>query len=203
MTTRTALVLFGTRPEAIKTAPVVFAMQQCAGIEPVVAVTAQHRELLDQVLDLFNIRPDFNLDLMSESQTLPELTSRIITSVGPVIRAVRPDVVVVQGDTTTTFVGALSAFYEHVPVAHVEAGYRTGNRYLPYPEETNRRLVSELADIHFAANSTCEANLWPKVMPPTTSMWLVTPASTRSSAFSGSRNTYRRPRRHSGARPAS
>lgn len=159
MTSRTALVLFGTRPEAIKIAPVVFAMQESSGIEPVVAVTAQHREMLDQVLDLFGIRPAFDLDLMRQNQTLAELTARIIAAVGPVIRDVRPDVVVVQGDTTTTFAGALSAFYEHTPVAHVEAGYRTNDRCLPFPEEINRRLVSELADIHFAANDACRSNL--------------------------------------------
>jgi UDP-N-acetylglucosamine 2-epimerase (non-hydrolysing) len=159
MTTRTALVLFGTRPEAIKLASVIFAMHDSRGIEPVVAVTAQHREMLDQVLDLFGIRPAFDLGVMRQSQTLAELTSRIVTEVGAVIREVRPDVVVVQGDTTTTFAGALSAFYEHAPVAHVEAGYRTGNPYSPYPEEINRRLVSELATINFAANPACEANL--------------------------------------------
>jgi UDP-N-acetylglucosamine 2-epimerase (non-hydrolysing) len=167
MTARTALVLFGTRPEAIKIAPVIFAMRETHRIEPVVAVTAQHREMLDQVLDLFGIRPAFDLDLMRESQTLGELTSRIVTGVGSVIREVQPDVVVVQGDTTTTFAGALSAFYEHIAVAHVEAGYRTGDRYLPYPEEINRRLVSELADIHFAANQACESNLLAEGHPAT------------------------------------
>jgi UDP-N-acetylglucosamine 2-epimerase (non-hydrolysing) len=104
---------------------------------------------------------------MRESQTLAELTARIVTGVGSVIREVRPDVVLVQGDTTTTFAGALSAFYEHVPVAHVEAGYRTGNRYVPYPEEINRRLVSELADLHLAANETCAANLRAEGHPAT------------------------------------
>jgi UDP-N-acetylglucosamine 2-epimerase (non-hydrolysing) len=167
MTTRTALVLFGTRPEAIKVAPVIFALRESGTIEPVVAVTAQHREMLDQVLELFGIRPAFDLGLMRESQSLAELTARIVTGVGGVIREVRPDVVLVQGDTTTTFAGALSAFYEHVPVAHVEAGYRTGNRYLPYPEEINRRLVSELADLHLAANETCAANLRAEGHPAT------------------------------------
>jgi UDP-N-acetylglucosamine 2-epimerase (non-hydrolysing) len=167
MTTRTALVLFGTRPEAIKVAPVIFALRESGTIEPVVAVTAQHREMLDQVLELFGIRPAFDLGLMRESQPLAELTARIVTGVGGVIREVRPDVVLVQGDTTTTFAGALSAFYEHVPVAHVEAGYRTGNRYLPYPEEINRRLVSELADLHLAANETCAANLRAEGHPAT------------------------------------
>ncbi len=159
MTPKTALVLFGTRPEAIKLAPVILEMAKCEAVRPVVAVTAQHREMLDQVLLLFGIRPAYDLNLMRDGQTLPELTSRIVTAVGPVVREVRPDVVIVQGDTTTTFVGALAAFYEHVPVAHVEAGYRTGSRYLPYPEEMNRRLVSELADVHFAANERCAANL--------------------------------------------
>ena len=189
MTSRTALVLFGTRPEAIKIAPVVFAMQESSGIEPVVAVTAQHREMLDQVLDLFGIRPAFDLDLMRQNQTLAELTARIIAAVGPVIRDVRPDVVVVQGDTTTTFAGALSAFYEHTPVAHVEAGYRTNDRYLPFPEEINRRLVSELADIHFAANDACSPISSPRDTLPTASTWSGTRASTPSIASSPPRAT--------------
>lgn len=154
-----ALLVFGTRPEAIKVAPVIKAMERDGRIEPVVAVTAQHRHMLDQVLELFAIRPDHDLDLMQHGQSLHELTSRILLSVTPVLDAVRPDVVLVHGDTTTTLAGALAACYLRLPVAHLEAGYRTPDRFLPYPEELNRRLVSELAEYHFAVNAGCRDNL--------------------------------------------
>lgn len=151
--------MFGTRPEAIKVAPVVKAMERDGRIAPVVAVTAQHRHMLDQVLDLFEITPAHDLDLMQPGQTLHELTSRVLLGVTPVIDAEKPDAVVVHGDTTTTFAGALAASYLQVPVVHLEAGYRTENRFLPFPEELNRRLVSEVAEYHYAVNDTCRDNL--------------------------------------------
>lgn len=154
-----ALFVFGTRPEAIKTAPVIRAMRGDARFEALVAVTAQHREMLDSALALFGIVPDHDLDLMRPGQTLEELTARILTGLGPVLDEVRPDIVLVQGDTTTTFTGALAALYRKIPVAHIEAGYRTRDRYLPFPEEANRRLVSEIATTHYAVNEQCRANL--------------------------------------------
>lgn len=154
-----ALFVFGTRPEAIKVAPVVRAMQQDTRFEPIVAVTAQHRRMLDQVLELFHIEPSHDLDLMTEGQTLPLLTARILEGLTPVLEAEQPDMVIVQGDTTTTFAAALAALYLKIPVAHVEAGYRTGELYLPFPEEANRRLVSRIAQVHYAVNETCRGNL--------------------------------------------
>jgi len=153
------LVVFGTRPEAIKVAPVVDAIRRHPGMEVAVAVTAQHREMLDQVLELFEIVPDFDLDIMEPGQSLTDITVRVLAGLGPVIKDVKPDAVLVQGDTTTTFAGALAGLYARLPVIHVEAGYRTNDKLQPFPEEINRRLVSELADLHFAANAECERNL--------------------------------------------
>ena len=151
--------VFGTRPEAIKMAPVVLELKKYSQIESVVAVTAQHREMLDQVLKLFNIHPDFDLNIMSEGQTLFDITSRALLGLDKVLTAANPDVVLVHGDTTTTFVGALAAYYHQIEVGHVEAGLRTQNKFSPYPEEMNRRLTGALADLNFAPTSTAKENL--------------------------------------------
>lgn len=145
------LSIFGTRPEAIKMAPVVMELGKYPGeFESTVCVTAQHREMLDQVLDLFEIKPDMDLGLMEENQTLASLSARVITALDKVLDSVRPDLVLVQGDTTTAMVAGLAAFYRQIPVGHVEAGLRTLSRYSPFPEEMNRRLLGVLATYHFA-----------------------------------------------------
>jgi UDP-N-acetylglucosamine 2-epimerase (non-hydrolysing) len=144
------LSVFGTRPEAIKMAPVVKALQAAEGIESLVCVTAQHRDMLDQVLDLFDIVPDDDLDLMRPGQTLHELTARVLIGLRPVLQERRPDVVLVHGDTTTSFTAALAAFYSRIPVGHVEAGLRTGDLSAPFPEEANRVLADALTTLHFA-----------------------------------------------------
>ena len=153
------LLVFGTRPEAIKMAPLVKALQADAHFDAQVAVTAQHREMLDQVLDCFEIKPDFDLNMMQPGQTLAQITSRALNGLQQVIAEAKPDLVLVHGDTTTTFAGALAAFYEQVPVGHVEAGLRTGDKYAPYPEEMNRCLTSQLTDFHFAPTETARQNL--------------------------------------------
>lgn len=154
------MTIFGTRPEAIKMAPVVLELQKHPEqIQSSVAVTAQHREMLDQVLHLFQIHTDYDLDIMSPSQTLFDITSRALNGLKDVLTEARPDLVLVHGDTTTTFVGALAAFYHQIPVGHVEAGLRTGNKYSPYPEEMNRKLAGALTDLHFAPTSTARQNL--------------------------------------------
>ncbi|WP_459928538.1 non-hydrolyzing UDP-N-acetylglucosamine 2-epimerase [Desulfosporosinus burensis] len=153
------MVVFGTRPEAIKMAPVIQALRQKDKIFCQVIVTAQHREMLDQVLQLFKIVPDFDLDLMRQGQTLTEITTRALIGLKEVFERELPDLVLVHGDTTTTFVAALAAFYAQIPVGHVEAGLRTGNKYSPFPEEMNRKLASVLADYHFAPTKTAEKNL--------------------------------------------
>ena len=153
------MVVFGTRPEAIKMAPVIQALRQNENIFCQVIVTAQHREMLDQVLQLFNIVPDFDLDLMRQGQTLTEITTRALIGLREVFQRELPDLVLVHGDTTTTFVAALAAFYAQIPVGHVEAGLRTGNKYSPFPEEMNRKLASVLADLHFAPTETARRNL--------------------------------------------
>ena len=145
------LSIFGTRPEAIKLAPVIRALARRApDMVSTICVTAQHREMLDQVLSVFQIRPDIDLDLMRDSQSLPELTARILTGVDAVLAQCQPDLVLVQGDTTTVMVAALAAFYRRIPVGHVEAGLRTRDRYHPFPEEINRRIAGQLATLHFA-----------------------------------------------------
>lgn len=151
--------VFGTRPEAIKMAPVVLELDKYPQIESIVAVTAQHREMLDQVLNLFNIRPDFDLNIMSEGQTLFDITSRALLGLDKVLTAAKPDVVLVHGDTTTTFAGALASYYHQIEVGHVEAGLRTQNKFSPYPEEMNRRLTGSLADLNFAPTTTAKENL--------------------------------------------
>ena len=154
------MTVFGTRPEAIKMCPLVLEMGKYPDyIEPIVAVTAQHREMLDQVLELFNIKPDYDLNIMAAGQTLYDITTRALNGLKEVIEEAKPDMVLVHGDTTTTFAGALAAFYAQVPVGHVEAGLRTGNKYSPYPEEMNRKLTGSIADMHFAPTSTSKANL--------------------------------------------
>ena len=144
------MTVFGTRPEAIKMAPLIKQLEQTPGIESKVCVTAQHREMLDMVLDLFDIKPDYDLDIMKHGQTITDITTRVLVGLGEVFKNDRPDLVLVHGDTTTTFVGALAAFYEKIPVGHVEAGLRSGNIYSPYPEEMNRILTTQLSTLHFA-----------------------------------------------------
>lgn len=163
------MTVFGTRPEAIKMAPVVLELAKHPGlVKPVVAVTAQHREMLDQVLSLFQIIPDHDLDIMAQGQTLFDITSRALQGLNAVLAAERPDLVLVHGDTTTTFAGALAAFYHQIPVGHVEAGLRTNNKYSPYPEEMNRKLTGSLADLHFAPTDTACDNLRAEAVPPET-----------------------------------
>jgi UDP-N-acetylglucosamine 2-epimerase (non-hydrolysing) len=156
------LMIFGTRPEAIKLCPLVRALRGIAAehrIEPVVCVTAQHRQMLDQVLNVFDVKPELDLNIMQPGQSLPSLTSRLIAALEPVMVEVRPSMVVVQGDTSTAVCGALSAFYARVPVAHVEAGLRTFDLTCPFPEEMNRVLTSRLATLHFAATPWAAGNL--------------------------------------------
>ena len=154
------LLVFGTRPEAIKLCPVIRGLREHpACFEVKVCVTAQHREMLDQVLEAFEVRPDYDLDLMLPGQTLFQSTSRIIAGLERVLQAERPEMVMVQGDTTTTFCGALAGFYQHVPVAHVEAGLRTGDMRQPFPEEMNRVLTTHLAQLHFAPTEKAAENL--------------------------------------------
>ena len=153
------LFVFGTRPEAIKLAPVVRCLREDARFETRVVVTAQHREMLDQVLAVFAIKPDYDLNVMQPGQTLTESAARILAALEPVLDRERPHVVIVQGDTTTTFCGALAAFYKGIAVAHVEAGLRTGDLRQPFPEEMNRVLTSRLAALHFASTESAAANL--------------------------------------------
>lgn len=154
------MTVFGTRPEAIKMCPLVLEMRKYPEyIQPIVAVTAQHREMLDQVLELFGIKPDYDLNIMTSGQTLYDVTTRALMGLKSVMEEAKPDMVLVHGDTTTTFAGALAAFYAQIPVGHVEAGLRTGNKYSPYPEEMNRKLTGAVADMHFAPTSTSKANL--------------------------------------------
>jgi len=153
------LTVFGTRPEAIKMAPIVRRLAQTPGVTALVCVTAQHRQMLDQVLDLFAIRPDRDLDLMRAGQGLTYITTAVLERIAEVYADLRPDRVLVQGDTTTTFAAALAAFYAKVPVGHVEAGLRTGNIHSPWPEEMNRRLTTGLADLHFPPTQQSRRNL--------------------------------------------
>lgn len=160
------LCIFGTRPEAIKMAPVVRELAKYPDrIECAVCVTAQHREMLDQTLDLFGIVPDIDLDLMQPEQALPDLTARVVTAISEVLFRVKPNLVLVQGDTTTVMATALAAFYQHIPVGHVEAGLRTHNRYAPFPEEINRRLTSVLATYHFAPTQSAVNSLLAEGVP--------------------------------------
>jgi UDP-N-acetylglucosamine 2-epimerase (non-hydrolysing) len=153
------LFVFGTRPEAIKLAPVIKELSRRPSFDCKICVTGQHREMLTQVLELFDLQPDWNLDLMRSNQDLAYLTGAVLSGVGEVLDTFRPDRVFVQGDTTTTFAGALASFYHRISVAHVEAGLRTDDIYSPWPEEVNRRLVSHIADLHFAPTPRARENL--------------------------------------------
>ena len=161
------MTVFGTRPEAIKMAPIVLELaRHPEEITPIVAVTAQHREMLDQVLNLFAIQPDYDLDIMAAGQTLFDITSRAMMGLDKVLTEARPDIVLVHGDTTTTFAGALAAYYHQTTVGHVEAGLRTHNKFSPFPEEMNRKLTGSLADLHFAPTATAQQNLLTEAIAP-------------------------------------
>lgn len=164
-------VIFGTRPEAIKLAPVVLALRRTPGIECRVCVTGQHRQMLDQVLEVFAIKPDADLNLMEPNQTLARFTARAIEAIDRYLTADRPDLVIVQGDTTTVLCAALAAFYHKIPVGHVEAGLRTGNLQSPWPEEANRVLTTRLTTLHFAPTTTSRDNLLREGVPPS-SIWV-------------------------------
>jgi UDP-N-acetylglucosamine 2-epimerase (non-hydrolysing) len=157
--TKRVMVVYGTRPEAIKLAPVIRAIGASSRLRPVVTLTGQHRTIVDQVNSMFGIRPDHNLDVIRPRQSLHGLTARVLERLSPALQQERPDAVVVQGDTTSAFAGALAAFYEHVPVVHVEAGLRTGDLYSPFPEEANRRLTGQIATLHLAPTPVSEGNL--------------------------------------------
>ena len=151
--------IFGTRPEATKMAPLIKAMDKCDDIEQVVCVTAQHRQMLDQVLEIFDLKPDYDLDIMTQRQTLTSITVKALTGLEEVMKDCKPDLVLVHGDTTTTLATSLAAFYQRIPVGHVEAGLRTGDLYSPWPEEANRTLTGHLAMYHFSPTETSRQNL--------------------------------------------
>ncbi|RKD23058.1 UDP-N-acetylglucosamine 2-epimerase [Ammoniphilus oxalaticus] len=153
------MTIFGTRPEAIKMAPLVHELKKYDEFEPIVCVTAQHRQMLDQVLEIFEIEPDYDLNIMQDRQTLVDVTNRALAGLDQVMKEVRPDMALVHGDTTTTFVAGLAAFYNQVAIGHVEAGLRTYNKYSPYPEEINRQLTSAMTDLHFAPTTLSADNL--------------------------------------------
>ncbi|KGA96892.1 UDP-N-acetylglucosamine 2-epimerase [Alkalihalobacillus alcalophilus ATCC 27647 = CGMCC 1.3604] len=153
------MTVFGTRPEAIKMAPLVLELEKNEQIESIVTVTGQHREMLDQVLEIFGVTPDYDLNIMKARQTLMDVTTNALQGLDEVIKKVKPDIVLVHGDTTTTFVASLAAFYNQVKVGHVEAGLRTWNKYSPYPEEMNRQLTGVIADLHFAPTIKSSHNL--------------------------------------------
>ena len=153
------MTVFGTRPEAIKMAPLVLELQRRADIESICCVTAQHREMLDSVLEIFHITPDYDLNIMEPRQTLSTITTKCLLGMEEVLERAKPDLVLVHGDTSTTFAGALAAFYHQIKVGHVEAGLRTWDKYSPWPEEMNRRLVGDIADLHFAPTAANRDNL--------------------------------------------
>ena len=153
------MTVFGTRPEAIKMAPLVLELKKYDEIESIVTVTGQHREMLDQVLEIFQVKPDYDLNIMKEKQTLIDVTTNALKGLDDVIKKVQPDIVLVHGDTTTTFVASLAAFYNQIAVGHVEAGLRTWNKYSPFPEEMNRQLTGVLSDLHFAPTEKAADNL--------------------------------------------
>jgi len=156
---KTIFIIFGTRPEAIKLAPVIVKLKKQQGLKTIVCVTAQHREMLDQVIDCFKIKTDYDLNIMKRGQDLFDITSGVLLKIKEILIERKPDLVLVQGDTTTAFAAALAAFYLNIKIAHVEAGLRTGNRNLPFPEEMNRRLITSLAGIHFAPTEEAKRNL--------------------------------------------
>lgn len=162
------LLIFGTRPEAIKMAPLIKKLQSDDRFDAKVCVTAQHRQMLDQVLDLFEITPDYDLDIMSPNQTLSMITANILNGLDSILQAEKPDVVLVHGDTTTTLASSLAAYYAQIPIGHVEAGLRTGNIYSPWPEEGNRRVTSALASYHFAPTQKSRENLLAENTNPAT-----------------------------------
>jgi len=153
------MTIFGTRPEAIKMAPLVKELETRQEVESIVCVTAQHRQMLDQVLELFKITPDYDLNIMKERQSLTTITTGVLEGLDELFKSVKPDIVLVHGDTTTTFAGSLAAFYNKIKIGHVEAGLRTFDKYFPFPEEINRKLTGALADIHFAPTNTSKNNL--------------------------------------------
>jgi UDP-N-acetylglucosamine 2-epimerase (non-hydrolysing) len=156
---RSVMTIYGTRPEAIKMAPLISALRAHSALRPIVAVTGQHREMLDQVNTLFDIVPEFDMDLMTPGASLSQITTRVLTAASDLLGRVQPDVVVVQGDTSSAFAAALAAFYHQIPVVHLEAGLRTGNIYSPFPEEANRRLTAPISALHLAPTSTSRVNL--------------------------------------------
>ena len=151
--------IFGTRPEAIKMAPVINSMQKQEAIEQIICVTAQHRQMLDQVLDIFKLKPDYDLDIMTQRQSLTGITTKALTGLESVMAEVKPDLVLVHGDTSTTFAGALAAFYSKIKIGHVEAGLRTYDKWQPFPEEMNRKLTGAMADLHFAPTRLAKEHL--------------------------------------------
>ncbi|MDA3768522.1 UDP-N-acetylglucosamine 2-epimerase (non-hydrolyzing) [Lactobacillus delbrueckii] len=153
------MTVFGTRPEAIKMAPLVLKLISDDRFQAVTVVTAQHREMLDQVLEIFKIQPDYDLNIMQPQQTLADITTRVLTALSQIIQEEKPDIVLVHGDTTTSFAASLAAFYQQTPLGHVEAGLRTWNKYSPFPEEMNRQLTDVLSDLYFAPTSVSQANL--------------------------------------------
>ena len=159
------MTIFGTRPEAIKMAPLVNELKRDEDIEDIVCVTAQHRQMLDQVLDIFGIVPDYDLNVMKDRQTLPQITSSVLQGIVEVIEKAKPDMILVHGDTTTTFAGALAGFYSKVKIGHVEAGLRTYDKYSPFPEEMNRKLVGSMADLHFWPTENNKNNLLKENIP--------------------------------------
>ena len=161
------LIVFGTRPEAIKMAPLVHTLQNNPNFDACVCVTAQHRQMLDQVLELFSIKPDYDLNIMQPGQSLYEITANILKGIKSVLEEFKPDVVLVHGDTTTTFAASLAAFYQQIAVGHVEAGLRTGNLYSPWPEEANRKLTGVITRFHFAPTTGAQQNLRREAVNPT------------------------------------
>ena len=159
MSKKKIITIFGTRPEAIKMAPLIKELEKREEIESKVCVTAQHREMLDQVLELFDIKPDFDLNIMETKQTLTGITNKVLEGLEEVFKEEKPDMILVHGDTTTTFAGSLAAFYQQIKVGHVEAGLRTFNKYFPFPEEMNRKLTGSLTDLHFSPTKGSKENL--------------------------------------------
>lgn len=160
------LSVFGTRPETIKMAPIIERFKHVPEIQSFICVTAQHRHMLDQFMQLFNMKSDFDLNIMKPNQTLTEITTSVLIQLKEVLRQVKPDLLLVQGDTTSAMAGALAAFYEHIPVGHVEAGLRTGNMRMPWPEEMNRKLIGSMAALHFAPTTTAKNHLLSENIPP-------------------------------------
>ncbi len=159
-------IILGTRPEAIKLAPVIKRFSDDDRFEVVVLITAQHRDMLDQVLQFFDIVPHYDLNITTENQGISDVTTTCLKGVGAILEKERPDMAIVQGDTTTVFAAALACFYQRIPVGHVEAGLRTADKFSPFPEEINRRMASVLADMHFAPTSWAQENLYREGVPP-------------------------------------